>query len=321
MRAVRTVRKQKVRCFCCGRESYRCKGSKRCEQCEAKSLWRRDCRWCGKSYVGTAPYYCSKICRKAASKKARFTPIRFCEQCKKSYDARKHKDNKKYCSRECSVRHKRKTPEYSTCLVCGVVFKTRTRRTTHDANKCCSRKCGAKQSAVTRMRNPQVHEFRCVCCGDKAVGRLGKKYCSRSCARRNGREAYERRRDANRPQSLNCGNCGRDFSPWRAGLKYCGECSGNKGHHQKYYSYTPRPKHEKQCRLCGKSFESIASGKWCSEGCAKAARRRYRGLLSDELPKEYVDAVRALRQFRQKVDTHYKEGFNARSEENQANGF
>lgn len=286
-----------------------------------------DCQWCGIGFLSINAdrvKFCSRACRgdsktcsrplalhKGTSHRYRSVLIKFCKLCNKSFDATSPNNGsaRKYCSYECSALDRRKSPTYSRCLVCGDEFRTRTRRTVRDANKCCSRECGFRYGSMFPRSMPML-ELQCTHCGGNFKGMHMQRYCSLLCKNLHKQDARKAARE--KLPSLICNHCGEWFKPWRLGLKYCGkECSEACVRRERQAHYDRR--HKKNCILCGKAFKTInRSGvRYCSKRCGSAANKNYsylKDLDVKEVPSGYIEAVAALRQLRQKADGIWKEG-------------
>lgn len=169
----------------------------------------RECKVCGETFAGTLTYriYCSENCFRLGQRRARvywnehgrvkrseeredfvchtkdrkkggsgFIKIAHCKTCGREMQV-KSRENWKFCSKKCRVKHK--YPE-KTCKQCGVNFHRKPLKVNgRDQSKFCTYGC----SVEWKRANSNLGEGECLVCGKPFLkNKRTSTFCSKKCA-------------------------------------------------------------------------------------------------------------------------------------------
>lgn len=169
--------------------------------------YQGNCKHCGRSYIGFGKKYCSVECssQRRIGTKRPFRPyreriVKKCEHCGDEMQLTPYEATwKRYCSRECGNKSRRRKEE-RTCLSCGKTFWLTRADVNRGRGKYCSKECYGK-AVATKIA------IVCEQCGKQfeawpsnAKDDNGR-YCSQECS------GLARRNRVNKT----CKNCGAGF--------------------------------------------------------------------------------------------------------------
>jgi len=209
-----------------------------------------------------------KFCSKQCFDRSREVIIK-CLCCGKEFYTKRSEKDRKFCSRECRMRHAKENRDparYLKCLHCEKEFYVKPGEIS--IRKFCSHEC-CYNYKIENYDHLQ-HENNCICkqCGKEfykypsVIKVCGDRFCSKEC-----HVNFQRGGMSDEDRSVKCLNCGKEFLASPAEIKrdrrFC----------SKKCFYEEHGKIEKICEHCGKIFyirpskEKDGCGKFCSKKC------------------------------------------------------
>ena len=252
-----------------GRQRLYC--SVRCHREGRRTATNVPCAWCGRERVVVPSElaqggrrFCSRDCYWRAKRKAR--PALTCEQCGTGFSPRHPSEIRRWCSVQCSGRARRKRVT-RTCGTCGTPFEAAQAQVAQGGGRYCSRACLGRSK---HRRAPVT----CERCGKTFPLRVSmaetRRFCSRTCLVGPGGGGRD----------IACRSCGtvRHVASWElagGGGKFCSRPC--------YWQSLRKPRARLSCSRCRKVFTVLHSAarrarKFCTRRCYYLSRgpRRFR---------------------------------------------